>query len=213
MTAGPDRPFLSRWSSRKRRERARPSGTPDLAPQGSETPQPVLSEEEIARLPDPDTLAADADFTQFLRVGVPEALKRRALRRLWRVNPVISAVDGLNDYDLDYTDAATVVAELRTLYRAGRGMMDAPSGDEDAVSNEADAAPDRDAERVAPDYFRGEEVAGDADGTDAAPSTEVATSTESRQAVTSDETGGIRPSATGDAYARRWGGFSTGKSG
>jgi hypothetical protein len=33
-------------------------------------------------------------------------LRQRALRKLWTTNPALAVLDGLNDYDLDYTDAA-----------------------------------------------------------------------------------------------------------
>ena len=81
-------------------------------------------EPEMPDLPDPDTLDADADFTVFLKDNVPEALRRRALRRLWRLDPVLANLDGLNDYDDDFTDAAMVVEGLKTLYQVGKGFVD-----------------------------------------------------------------------------------------
>ncbi|GAA0775838.1 DUF3306 domain-containing protein [Roseibium denhamense] len=75
-------------------------------------------------LPDPDTLSDQDDFKPFLSDTVPERLRRRALRRLWTVNPVLANVDGLVDYADDFTDAATVVSNLKTVYRVGMGMFD-----------------------------------------------------------------------------------------
>ena len=60
----------------------------------------MLSEED---LPDIDSLAYGSDFSAFLQKNVPEHLHRLALRKLWTSNPVLANVDGLNDYDLDYT--------------------------------------------------------------------------------------------------------------
>ena len=60
---------------------APPSGTPDEADGENETVPPELADINI------EALDYDADYTQFLKEGVPEALKRRALRRLWRTNP------------------------------------------------------------------------------------------------------------------------------
>ena len=59
--------------------------------------------------------------------NVPGDLRRQAFRRLWRVNPIINSLDGLDDYYVtqDFTDAATVVPDLRTAYRVGKGMLDA----------------------------------------------------------------------------------------
>ena len=72
-------------------------------------------------LPDPETLGKDADFTRYLKDGVPEALQRRALRALWRSDPVLANLDGLNDYDEDYRQVGTVAKVVRTAWRVGRG--------------------------------------------------------------------------------------------
>lgn len=85
------------------------------------------SDEEILAeldLPDPDTLCEKDDFSRFLSAAVPERLRRRALRRLWTLNPVLANLDGLCDYAEDYTDAATVVSDMQTLYQVGKGMFD-----------------------------------------------------------------------------------------
>lgn len=140
--------FLARWSRRKaaaRRGRPEVEPTRDEAPAtpgretGSEATlpdepadrQPVAArtgDERLAEppaLPDPDTLDATSDFSVFMRPGVPAELRRRALRRLWKVNPIIATPDGLDDYYVvnDFSDASTVVADLKTLYRVGRGMV------------------------------------------------------------------------------------------
>lgn len=125
--------FLSRWS---RRKRAQPRETSaGMAPSEAPEPQdgPVVTEAEAAAmsdadilarlgLPDPATLAPDADFRAFLRTGVPRRLQRLALRRLWRVTPAQAALDGLVDYADDYTDAAMAVRDLATTYQVGRGL-------------------------------------------------------------------------------------------
>jgi hypothetical protein len=74
-------------------------------------------------LKDPDTLETGDDFTAFLRSEVPERLRRRALRRLWRSNAVLANLDSLVDYGEDYTDSARVVENLQTAYRVGKGML------------------------------------------------------------------------------------------
>lgn len=102
-----DEKFLRRWSRRKiddsTEEPVPPEAdTPDdaaaVAPEQSETE----TAEIVADLPDIDTLHKDSDFTGFLRDGVPEELKRLALRKLWRSDPVLANLDGLNDYDEDF---------------------------------------------------------------------------------------------------------------
>ena len=73
-------------------------------------------------LKDPDGMIAGDDFAAFLRAEVPQHLRQRALRRLWGSNPVLANLDGLVDYGLDYTDAATVAPGMMTAYQVGRGM-------------------------------------------------------------------------------------------
>ncbi|WP_170464174.1 DUF3306 domain-containing protein [Ruegeria arenilitoris] len=74
-------------------------------------------------LPDPDQLQAGDDVSGFMAKAVPDRLRRRALRRLWRLNPVLANVDGLVDYGEDYTDAACVIENLQTAYQVGKGML------------------------------------------------------------------------------------------
>lgn len=74
-------------------------------------------------LPDPDMLQPGDDVTGFLSRAVPDRLRRRALRRLWRLNPVLANVDGLVDYGEDFTDAACVMDGLQTAYQVGKGML------------------------------------------------------------------------------------------
>ena len=105
MTA--DERFLARWSRRKgdEREHARkPADEPDEPDEAAEAPDSGEQPAEIAPedLPDIDSLHKDSDFTVFMQDGVPEELKRRALRKLWTTDPVLACVDGLNDYDGDY---------------------------------------------------------------------------------------------------------------
>ncbi|GGH30927.1 Protein of unknown function [Cribrihabitans marinus] len=74
-------------------------------------------------LPDPDSLQPGDDVSGFMARAVPDRLRRRALRRLWRLNPVLANVDGLVDYGGDYTDAACMIENLQTAYQVGRGML------------------------------------------------------------------------------------------
>ena len=74
-------------------------------------------------LPDPDSLKMGDDVSGFMAKAVPDRLRRRALRRLWRLNPVLANVDGLVDYGEDYTDAACVIENLQTAYQVGKGML------------------------------------------------------------------------------------------
>jgi len=118
----------------------------DTEPQAAKNPNNA-TEEEIAALPDIDSLDAGSDFSAFMKEGVPEELKSRALRKLWRVDPAFAHVDGLLDYDDDFTDAALVVEGLKTIYKVGKGMVsDEDETEEDAVADgETDTPADDDA--------------------------------------------------------------------
>jgi hypothetical protein len=74
-------------------------------------------------LPDPDSMEQGDDFSAFMSDVVPARLKTRALRKLWRLNPILANVDGLVDYGEDFTDAAMVIENMQTTYQVGKGMM------------------------------------------------------------------------------------------
>lgn len=152
MTDEPE--FLRRWSRRKRAVREAEEGPsapkPEDAdraaedkPEPGDRPESPAGDAEPLELPDIESLTAESDFTPFMKPGVPAELKNRALRKLWRVNPVFGHLDGLNDYDGDFTDAATVVKDLKTLYKVGRGFL--PDPKEQAAEAEPPAAPGADA--------------------------------------------------------------------
>jgi hypothetical protein len=114
-----------------------PSEAPARSLAASEGAGPDSTANEI-ELPSLDTLDASSDYTAFMRDGVSEELKNAALRKLWRLNPVFANLDGLNDYDDDFTDAAVVVKGLKSLYRTGKGM---PGRDEREPPEPAAEAP------------------------------------------------------------------------
>jgi hypothetical protein len=85
-----------------------------------------LSEAEMLAeldLPNPDTMVQGDDFSVFMAKAVPDQLRRRALRTLWRSNPVLANVDMLVDYGEDFTDAALAVENIQTAYQVGKGML------------------------------------------------------------------------------------------
>ncbi|WP_206020325.1 DUF3306 domain-containing protein [Rhodovarius crocodyli] len=109
--------FLSRWSRRKRGlEVAEPTPKPvpesvpkPVAEPVAAAPEPVPAPEpepepefDPATLPDIETLTAESDFSAFLKKGVPEALKRLAMRRAWSLDPAIRDFIGPADYAWDF---------------------------------------------------------------------------------------------------------------
>ena len=111
---------------------------------------------------DIDTLTYDNDFTIFMKSWVPGPLRQRALRKLWTTNPALAVLDGLNDYDLDYTDAAMQAGHVVSSYMPGRGyasleevaekIADMATDETDETGAEEDEIPEFEAETdVAPE--------------------------------------------------------------
>ncbi|SHK04158.1 Protein of unknown function [Marinobacter antarcticus] len=125
---------LQRWS-RKKSKAARKDELP-TPPAVEAEPSPevqelavneTLPEHEVLEkygLPDPDSIELGTDITGFMRKEIPDLLRRKALRALWKSNPVLAVLDGLNDYDEDFTDAGTTVKGAKTLYKVGQGLID-----------------------------------------------------------------------------------------
>jgi Protein of unknown function (DUF3306) len=116
----PNENLLLRWSRRKHQARqaeapaapkpietAEPEQAATAAPavEPAETEKPPVPQSDsdapvdIEDLPDIESLTYDSDFTVFLRDGVPEFIKKQALRKLWASNPILANLDGLNGYD------------------------------------------------------------------------------------------------------------------
>jgi hypothetical protein len=158
VTDKPEGP-IQRWSRLKRtrtipREKTGRGAAAPVVPEDTEgrevaaltdaderapPPAPQPSQEPDA-LPDIDSLDKDSDFSAFLREGVPEEIRRRALRVLWRSDPVLANLDGLNDYDEDFTIVHTVADAVRTAYRVGKGYLDDEDEDETEAKDQAGAA-------------------------------------------------------------------------
>ena len=145
---GHDESFLSRWSRRKRSLDPEPPAEDAAAPAAppSEPAEPAeeRTDAEILEelgLKDPDLLEAGDDFRAFLQAAVPEHLRRRALRRLWVSNPVLANLDGLNDYDGDFTQGSVAPGMLKTAYQVGRGFVRDLAEAVDTGKADAAAAP------------------------------------------------------------------------
>jgi hypothetical protein len=130
-----DEGFLTRWSRRKRMTEAEATATdptikpvedPDVVAARDAAEAARLAEEEANRLAaeavDLDTLGYGDDFSLFLKRGVPDALRRDALRRFFVSDPLLANLDGLNDYDQDFNDPATLV--YRSIRDPVRGFVD-----------------------------------------------------------------------------------------
>ena len=118
------------WSARRAKVAEEEANIAKAAEAEAEAKQRQVQEEKSDsellaehNLPDPDALTAEDDFSGFMAKTVPERLRQRALRKLWRLNPVLANVDGLVDYGEDFTDAAMVIENLASTYQVGKGML------------------------------------------------------------------------------------------
>ena len=141
-----DDDLFRRWSRRRRAvaeeetRAAEPAPAPEL--DAPEEPEPETPEDERLllerlKLPLPESLKAGDDFSIFMRAGVPDFLRRRALRMLWRSNPLLANLDGLNDYDIDYRSPEMNAKVLATAYRVGQGFLKAAHVPEIMQENDA----------------------------------------------------------------------------
>ncbi|MGL4441323.1 MAG: DUF3306 domain-containing protein [Bosea sp. (in: a-proteobacteria)] len=107
--------FLGRWSRRKlspqldagpkpeEEAAALPTAAePDTRPRDPETGE-LIDEDIVSRLPHVEDLKAGGDLSAFMQKGVPEALRREALRTMWLNDPMIrNYVSPALDYAYDY---------------------------------------------------------------------------------------------------------------
>lgn len=139
--------FLQRWSRRKTAEKSREepiadpiadpiqeaaavpavaSAAEDAAAPGDAAPPEGENEDETIApedLPDIESLEASSDFSVFMQAGVPEELKKMALRRLWMLDPAFNEVDGLVEYGEDFTKIS--LAAVKSIYQVGKGFVTA----------------------------------------------------------------------------------------
>ena len=119
----------------------------DAVSPGGDEPPPEGSLDHT--LPDPDSLGPGSDFKAFLAPGVSSALKNRALRRLW-ASGNYNVRDGLDDYDLDYSQMRKMsAATSENVRKWGRKVLDeldeqdeAPAAIDDTQDDDAAATPD-----------------------------------------------------------------------
>lgn len=118
--------FLRRWSRRKREARleelsAEPPATAASEPRAADRepapPAPVLTD---ADMPPIESLTADSDFSGFMSPGVSEALRRQALRVLFR-SPGVNTRCPL---DSEYYDCANLTPLGATVTHEMREQME-----------------------------------------------------------------------------------------
>lgn len=198
-----ERSFLRRWSDRKANaaaeseqqtaSEAAEAGAPEPVETPEAEPAPVVTEADL------ENLTYESDYTKFMAKEVPDALRRRALRQLWRSDPVLANLDGLCDYDDDFTDAALAVKVLQTTHKIGQGYL----SDDELAANRARGktgpeAEDSDAGDIGEDDSEDIEATDDDETIDPpAAATEVASTDDDTPAVAGSVQSACDPKSTG----------------
>jgi hypothetical protein len=111
-----DDDFLTRWSRRKREaaksepppaEPAAPAKAEGLAAETPAAP-PETEPVDLASLPSLESITGSTDITPFLRHGVPEELRRSALRKMWTSDPAIRDFIEIAENQWDFNDPASI---------------------------------------------------------------------------------------------------------
>jgi len=119
--SGPDDTFLDRWSRRKQAVKAAESAPPEAAADEVlpvteaerrenqiALPEDAAAGEPAEQLPSIEELTAESDISAFLRKGVPEVLRKAALRKAWSLDPAIRDFVGPADYAWDFNNPASI---------------------------------------------------------------------------------------------------------
>lgn len=145
---------LARWSERKREasQAEKPEAEPP-AEAPSDIAEAAPGSGEAAPLPDPDDLAPGSEISAFMASGVGEALRRRALRRLF-AGDQYGVRDGLDDYDDDYRRLQPLAGELaerlRRWTRPTEVTVQEETAQEEAPKDEPSTEADDDKTRPEP---------------------------------------------------------------
>jgi len=101
-----------------------------------------LNDEELLEkfnLPNPENIKKEKGLDLFFKDGIPDRLRQIALRKVWKLNPIIRFADAeINDYHEDFTDAATVIEGMQTAYQVGRGYLSEIIEEKDDVVSKSD---------------------------------------------------------------------------
>lgn len=143
-----DTSFASRWSRRKQAVKDDAVEEESLQEQPEETveeaePEPEKTEAEVLaefNLKDPDEMEPGDDFSGFMNSGIPQALRNRALRKLWLSNPALANLDQLLDYGEDFTSKGDIVETITTAYKVGRGFVDKLTEEDESEVESTDLA-------------------------------------------------------------------------
>ena len=140
------KPFLSRWAQRKAAKQTEVDAleevtqTEQVDATGETEEEAALSDEELCaryELPDPEHCTDSEQLDGFFDGQIPDRLRQLAMRRLWRLNPLFRFADEMVEYGEDFTDAATVIPNMQTAYKVGKGYLDKILAEQEQADAEA----------------------------------------------------------------------------
>ncbi len=170
----PEAGALARWSERK--ARAREAGIqhseediPGVDSDRRDDDQPSKRDEDM---PPVDALDENSDVSDFFSPEVSEKLRKAALRKFFH-SPAFNIVDGLDDYDDDFTSFPAlgdiVTAEMRhRMQHQVRERQETKDGEETGVAADDQNAEDFDEAGLAGEPGRPDSPV-ESDGTDPQP--------------------------------------------
>ena len=128
--------FLARWSRLKREQPAEPAAR-ESTPAKAESAKP---------LPPVESLTPESDFSAFMQPKVSEALRRRALKQLFR-DPQFNVPDLFEPYSRDWTVGDPIPPDLLARLNQARTVLLTPEerkaleAQEQAAADEAKPEP------------------------------------------------------------------------
>ena len=127
--------FLARWSRLKRERAGEPA---DAATPAAPAAAREARAEEPAPLPPVEELTPESDFSAFMNPKVADALRRAALKKLFR-HPQIDVPDPYEPFVGDWTGGEPIPQDmLKSLYQARNTILREP---EPKAEQEAAQAP------------------------------------------------------------------------
>jgi hypothetical protein len=116
--------FLRRWSRLKKEDRL-----------------PVPEEKPAPTLPPIDKLTPESDFSPFMHPKVEDALRRVALKKLFRGDPHFNLPDPFEPYSRDWNIADPIPEEMLKTLNQARTLLLSDEEKQELAKQEAEAQP------------------------------------------------------------------------
>jgi hypothetical protein len=116
--------FLRRWSRLKKEDRL-----------------PATEEKPAPTLPPIDKLTPESDFSAFMHPKVEDALRRVALKKLFRGDPHFNLPDPFEPYSRDWNIADPIPEEMLKTLNQARTLLLSDEEKQELAKQEAEAQP------------------------------------------------------------------------